>query len=104
MSRPHSECANAERFGTFSEFCKFCFNVRKRDHVGGGGGVYCILGITAYSESELSSLFSWSAQAGTPLGHTSPCLWMGTKSNHLIVSSWIKAGFCSWSRWLAEDL
>ena len=35
-------------------------------------------GPTDYSEFELSPLSSLSTRAGTPLGHTFPCLWMGT--------------------------
>ena len=35
-------------------------------------------GPTDYSKSESSPLLSLSTRAGTPLGHTSPCLWMGT--------------------------
>ena len=31
-------------------------------------------GTTDYSESKSSSLLPLSTQAGTPLGHTSPCL------------------------------
>ena len=35
-------------------------------------------GTADYSESESSSLLSLSTKARTPLGHTSPCLGMGT--------------------------
>ena len=44
--------------------------LNKRQHTGRGTAP----GITHYSESESLSLLPPSTRAGTPLGHTSPCL------------------------------
>ena len=65
--RPFQKCMGWGG-GRWSQFC--AQSCTREDTQGTGNGP----GITHYSESDSLSSLPLSARAGTPLGHTSPCL------------------------------
>ena len=68
--RPFQKCMGWEGGGG-GRWSQFCTKSCKRKDTQGTGNA---LRITHYSESDWLSSLRLSTRAGTPLGHTSPCL------------------------------